>query len=95
MTDALPSDFGHEDGWNDESGHEECPVCGLTMGTENGYHEDVYDKHGRHYEFFLNTDAGDGPFFCPDCWPQLEANKKASENQTLADFVSGDQNATL
>jgi hypothetical protein len=87
MTDApLPSDYSIEDGFS-ENGMEKCPHCEQQFGGESGHHGTVYDQQGREYEYFLNTDSGKGPFFCPECWPELEANRNAEQNHGLGDFA--------
>lgn len=92
MTDApTPSDYDIEDGWDDDGGLEQCAHCERQFSGEGGYHGTVYDQAGREYEYFLNTDSGNAPFFCPDCWPELKANRRARENQSLAAFEGGDQ----
>lgn len=91
MTESpVPSDYDTEDGWNKDSGLEYCPHCEKQFGAEGGYHGTVYDQSGRRYEYFLNTEAGNGPFFCPDCWDELRVNQRAQENQSLAAFNQGD-----
>lgn len=86
MTGKLPSDYTAEDGCKD-NGTEKCPHCGLEYSGEGGYHATVFDQQGREYANFLDTDPGKGPFFCPECWDELETNKKASENQSLGDYA--------
>lgn len=89
MTDApFPSDYDAEDGF--DGGLELCPHCDRQISGEGGHHDTVYDQQGRRYEYFLNTDPGQGPFFCPDYWPELETNQRASENQSLGAFQGGD-----
>lgn len=84
---AIPQDYDKDDGYDDEQGFEKCPHCGQKLGTETGHLGTVYDQRGREYEHFHNTDPGQGPFFCPDCWPELERNEKQSENTALEEFV--------
>jgi hypothetical protein len=87
MTDGtLPSDYDASDGMGD-NGIEQCPHCGQSYSPNGGHTGPVYDDRGREYETHLDTDPGDAPFFCPDCWPELEANRKASENKQLEDFA--------
>lgn len=86
MTDDLPGDYTSQDGWNEEQGVEQCPRCETKFTANGGHIGEVYDSSGRRYEHFLDTEAGTGPFFCPDCWEVLETNRKQSENQTLGAF---------
>ena len=83
---SLPSDYDGEDGFGDD-GLEKCPYCDKQLGGETGHNGEVYDSNGRRYDHLLNTEPGSGPFFCPECWSELEANQKASENQSLGDFA--------
>jgi uncharacterized Zn ribbon protein len=85
---VVPSDYDSDDGWGD-NGLEQCPHCGDQLGGESGRHEDVYDQRGRHFEHFLDTDSSKGPFFCPDCWEELDRNRKAAENDTLEAYTDG------
>ena len=80
---TIPSDYDKDDGWNEQNGLEECPHCGKQLGGETGHHGEVYDANGRRYDHLLNTEPGNGPFFCPECWPELKANKNAQEHKTL------------
>lgn len=87
MTDALPSDYDKEDGYNPDNGLEHCPLCEQQFGGQGGHLGEVYDQNGRRFEHFMNTDSTKGPFFCPDCWPELERNQKQSENKSLGEFA--------
>lgn len=87
MTDTLPSDYDTQDGWDDDNGIDVCPHCELVYSPNGGHMGEVFDQSGRKYEHYLNTEPGDGPFFCPDCWDELETNRKASENNSLEDFA--------
>lgn len=87
MSDTtLPSDYDTGDGWNEEQGCEQCPHCGTVYSPNSGHVGPVYDSDGREYEFHLDTDPGDGPFFCPDCWDELDANRRATENRQLTEY---------
>jgi len=85
MTD-LPTDYDKEDGFSNEKGCEICPHCGSPWSMNGGNQGSAFDKQGREYEFYINTDPAKGPFFCADCWPELETNQKQSENKTLGEF---------
>lgn len=88
MTDkTVPGDYGKDDGWSDEQACEICPHCEQAYSPNGGYIEEVYDKRGIKYETFIDTDPAKGPFFCPDCWDELETNQRASENKSLGDFL--------
>lgn len=86
MSDSTPDDFSPESGWDDDRGVELCPVCERTLGAETGYHGEVFDQDGNRYEFFLDTDPAEMPFFCADCWADLEANQRASEHKQLTEW---------
>jgi hypothetical protein len=90
---VVPSDYDSDDGWGD-NGLEQCPHCGDQLGGESGRHEDVYDQRGRHFEYFLDTDSSKGPFFCPDCWDELDRNQKAEQNDTLEAYTDGGNELT-
>jgi len=85
---VVPSDYDGDDGWG-ENGLEQCPHCGDQLGGEAGRHEDVYDQRGRHFEYFLDTDSSKGPFFCPECWEELDRNRKAAKNDSLEAYTDG------
>jgi len=82
--EPLPGDYDASDGIGD-GGIEQCPHCGTSydLGNHTG---PVYDSSGRKYGNLLDTDPGNGPFFCPECWPELEANRKATKHRQLHDY---------
>lgn len=87
-TDApIPTDYDASDGWDDQNGLEKCPHCGKQYGGQSGHFGAVYTQGGRKFDHFTDTDPGDGPFFCPECWPELQANQRAIENRSLEDFA--------
>lgn len=86
MNKKTPADYDRGDGFNKENGLEECPHCDKLYCANGGYIGEVYDKQGQKHESFLDTNPADGPFFCPDCWAELDANKKASEHYQLTEF---------
>jgi hypothetical protein len=86
-TDKLPEHFDSSDGWSDKAaGLEQCPVCERVYSPNGGYTGPVYDETGTRYETHLDTEPGQGPYFCMACWPELEANRKAKENKTLGEY---------
>ena len=86
MTDEIPDDYDRDDGWSDSKGVEMCPDCQVIFSPNGGYTGAVYDQQGRRFEHYSDTDPMGGPFFCPDCWELLDANKKQAEHQTLGEF---------
>lgn len=87
MSEPTTDDYDKSDGWSDEQGCEICPHCELLYSGNGGYMGTVYDSRGRQYEHFYDTDPGQGPFFCPDCFEELDTNRKAAENATLEGFA--------
>jgi len=86
MSSKTPADYDREDGFNEQNGLEECPHCSKLYCGNGGYLGEVYGQDGQRYEFVLDTDPADGPFFCPDCWAELEANQKATEHKQLTEW---------
>jgi len=84
MSDATPSDYEVEDGLNDGA-IDQCPHCGQSLYPHD-HSGPVYDPNGREYHGIMDTDPKDGPFFCRECWRELDANRKQQENQTLGDY---------
>jgi len=87
MTGTLPDDYDKADGFNDQQGIEQCPHCETVYSPNGGYAGPVYDQRGREFEYHIDTEPGQGPFFCEDCWPELATNQKQAENQSLGDFA--------
>lgn len=83
----TPGSYTEADGWDDKYGVDKCPHCNEPHWGSVSPEGTIYDKHGRKYDNIFNTDTSDGPFFCPDCWRELEANRKADENQSLGEFA--------
>lgn len=83
---VTPGDYDASDGFNEENGLEHCPHCGKQFGGQSGHLGEVFDSEGNRYEHFYNSPPGQSPFFCPECWEELEANQKQSENRALGDF---------
>jgi len=87
MTEKTPDDYDTDDGWNDQQGSEQCPHCESVWSFNGGMEGPAYRSDGTSYDFYSQADVGNGPFFCEDCWPDLEANRKRAENQSLGDFA--------
>lgn len=79
----TPDDYDIDDGYNSDSGLEECPHCDTHYSLNGGYTGTVYDQQGREFDIFLDADPEQGPFFCPGCWDELETNRKREENNSL------------
>ena len=84
---TTPDDYDASDGYDDERGLECCAHCQMAFGGQSGHHGAVYTKAGRRFEAFFNSDPMDAPLFCPDCWDELDANRRAVENHGLGDFA--------
>lgn len=80
---GTPQDFDADDSWLDDRGLDCCAVCDKILGSESGHHGEVFLQDGTRYEYFLDTDPMDAPFFCPDCWPDVRAAGRAAENESL------------
>ncbi|WP_256545384.1 hypothetical protein [Halobellus inordinatus] len=84
----LPSDYDAEDGFDSSRGVDTCPHCGVELAPQTGRHAPVFDQAGRKYGTIFDTDPMDRPFFCEECWQELDANQKASENESLERFAT-------
>lgn len=83
---TLPNDYDPSDGFNDSKGCEQCPHCNRIYSSNGGYIGPVYDQQGTRYEFWHDTNPSESPFFCPDCWEELDANRKREENESLTEW---------
>jgi hypothetical protein len=85
MTDPterdLPSDYDAADSFDE--GTDICARCDHEFKPID---ETVVNSNGTEYDHLMDTDPGDAPFFCLGCWDELEANRKATENQTLTEW---------
>jgi len=84
---ALPSDYDEGDCLQ-ENLLEQCPHCENSLNPRC-YSGQVFDKRGREYELITDTDPNERPFFCEECWPELEANRKRQTNHGLEAFGGG------
>jgi hypothetical protein len=82
----LPDDYDANDGFDEDYGVEQCPHCEKLFTPNGGHTGPVFDQRGREYDCHLDTNPGDGPFFCPTCWHNLEANRNASNHRQLTEF---------
>lgn len=81
----VPGDYSPKDGLDE--GLDVCPHCDTQLGGETGYHGPVVKADGTRYENIYDTDPTDRPFFCPDCYPDLEATRRAREHKTFDEFL--------
>jgi len=80
------SDYTGEDGWED--GTEICPHCERPVGSvESGYHGPVYNTNGDRYDHRNDTQPKKGPYFCEECWEELQINQRKEKNKPLGDFA--------
>lgn len=86
MSDTVPSDYDPHDGWDDEFGCDQCPHCETGLWPNTGYDDVVIDQDGNRYEHITDTELYDAPFFCPDCWDELETNRRAAENAAITEW---------
>jgi len=82
-------DYSVEDGTRD-NGLDQCPHCQQKFGGHDGSFGAVVDSNGRTFDNIYETDPNKGPWFCPDCFDELETNRKSAENVTLDAFAGGD-----
>lgn len=85
MREPTPQDYDSEDGWG-QDGLEQCPHCERQLSGESGWHGRVFDQQGHEFDHLLNTEPGNGPFFCEDCWQELRVNVLQQENATLREY---------
>jgi len=86
MTDATPDDYDSADGWSDDDETVEvCARCEMVLGNPV-FKSPIYDQSGREFGNLYETEPGTGPFFCADCWHELDTNRRANEHQQLGEF---------
>lgn len=83
MTETV-SDYEPKDGFNSENGMDQCPHCREDFAPVG---DPCLTKDGQRYDHITDTEPSNRPFFCPECWDELETNRKQKENQTLGDYV--------
>lgn len=84
MSETTPDDYQASDGVDDAL-VDQCPHCERSLHPDI-YHGLVYKSDGTEYEHIMDTDAIDRPFFCPDCFKELDANRKANQHKTLGEY---------
>jgi hypothetical protein len=62
-----------------------CAHCEQSFHPQS-YHGEIVDTDGSHYDHLSQTDPGDRPFFCPECYEELKANEHRKTHQTLGEF---------
>lgn len=86
-SDVLnPADYGSEDGWDESRGIECCPVCGTIYSANGGYVGTVYDEDGTEYGHICDTDPDDGPYFCAECWDEMQVKQAQANHKPLTAF---------
>lgn len=86
-TNTLPTEYDNSDGWDESRALNYCPHCETVFSGNGGILGPVYNQDGTRFETYLDTDPNNGPWFCQDCWTELEANRKAAENKSLGEFA--------
>lgn len=87
MPDVKPiEDYHKHDRFDDEGNTiEKCPICGTLLDIR--WHDDeVYDSDGTEYDHIMETDPGDGPFYCPECWKQYQVTRARHLHATLDQY---------
>lgn len=78
----------------DSDGLEQCPVCGGTLDSR-WYSGQVVQPTGLTsatvYEHLLETDPGDGPFYCRECWDDHCTEVYSETHRTLSEFGTDDE----
>lgn len=83
---TTPDDYDAGDGWDETTASECCPHCETVWSPNGGMIGPAFDASGTKHESYFDTDPGDGPFFCEDCWKELDANRKRDQHRTLGEF---------
>lgn len=86
----TPASYGADDGYDDSRGIDMCPHCETALSANDGIVGPVYDKQGRAFETIYDTDPTERPFFCPDCFAELDRNEKRQTNATLNQYMTAD-----
>lgn len=78
----------------DEDGLEQCPVCGTRL--DNRFHtgrvvEPTGPTSARVYDHLLETDPGDAPFYCGECWDSHRTEQAERTHRSLSEFGTEDE----
>lgn len=87
--DVHPTD-DEAAGWDDANGVEKCPLCGTLYSGNAWYTDGVYEPDGTFHDHYLDSDPGDGPFYCAPCWEAVTVARQKRANASLGAFVEGD-----
>ena len=79
--------YDKEDGWYKDAGIEQCPHCETPHSPNGGYVGVVFDKHGTRFDTLYESDPKQGPYFCADCFEELETNRRKQQNIGLGEFA--------
>lgn len=77
-----------EDGFDDDTGCECCPVCDVIYSANGGYTGPVWDLTGERYDTRHDSDPEEGPFLCSECKTRAARAMSEAENKSLTDFTS-------
>jgi hypothetical protein len=71
---------------NDKRAPDRCERCDADLW----YHDlptPVVDASGTHHEHVTEATPG-ARLWCPDCWEERQTEQRASQNHSIATFVS-------
>lgn len=89
LEEPLPISDRAEYDRTDEDGLVQCPVCGTLLDPR--WHDgEVVQPVGLTsaimHAHLMETDPGDGPFYCPECWKRHVVEVRQHRNHQLSDF---------
>jgi hypothetical protein len=76
------------------TGVEQCPVCGICLDPRS-YTGRVVQPIGytdaRVYEYLMETDPSDGPFYCQECWDDHCQEEYERTHHLLHEYTTTDE----
>jgi len=78
----------------ESNGLVQCPVCGTSLDPR--FHsgrvvQPTGPTSAEVYEHLLETDPGDGPFYCGECWDSHCTEQAERTHRTLSEFGTEDE----